>query len=621
MLSRFSSPLLRQNRRRVWLVAGIFIGGLAFYNGTLHLHKASAAPATASPSLSERPRYDVNLHMDWQLLSLAATAKIEVPADASDPLSDASFFLYANSNGVGGASATQLNLVVDDVLVNGQKANWKLEGPVLKVKFPTPQSADVPVEVRYHGLVPRSQAETGMMGGLMGSDISGLLGGMMGGGQTAPAKTEPRNTDYGLYTATPTITSLGSFWCPTLAVRQNGHWVDAAPDGLGDVAYAEKSDYSVRLNAPQDVVVVAPGTVSRAGEAVTIQADDVRDCAVLASRGFESKSKTIRIGDHDVVVSAYALKEHAGRLNECVDIAANALQIYSKRFGAYPFSEFKLVEAPMKNGAGGMEYSRMVGIASSLYEPMGKQLSGMISSLNLPGTDQLLGSLGDDGGGATGKAPAETGNSTDAISGLLGQQKAALDSIFEVSIAHEVGHQWWAIGVGSDSQRDPWVDESLTNWCAMLYFEDRYGKQKADEMREMHLKTTYSMGAALGGGDKPADLPTSAYANNLQYGAVVYGKAALFYDHLRSLVGDEAFFASLREYYARYNDHLANSHSLREIVEAHSNGKKAAIEALYKRWIEEAHGGEDIGAGAAGDISSMLGNLFGGTATTGTGEE
>jgi len=621
MLSRFSPPLVRQNRRRACFVVGALCAGLAVYSGTLHLHKASAAPANASRAFDERPRYDVNLHMDWQLLSLAATAKIEVPADASDPLSDASFFLYANANGVGGASKTQLNLVVDDVLVNGQKANWKLEGPVLKVKFPSPQSADVPVEVRYHGLVPRSQPETGMMGGLLGSDISGLLGGMMGGSQTTPAKTEPRNTDYGLYTATPAITSLGSFWCPTLAVRQNGHWVDAAPDGLGDVAYAQKSDYSVRLNAPQDITVVAPGTLSRAGEAVTIQADDVRDCAVLASRGFESKSKTIRVGDHSVVVSAYALKEHANRLDECVDIAGNALQIYSKRFGAYPFSEFKLVEAPMKNGAGGMEYSRMVGIASSLYEPMGKQLSGMISSLNLPGADQLLGSLGEDGGRATGKAPVETGNPTDAISGLLGQQKATLDSIFEVSIAHEVGHQWWAIGVGSDSQRDPWVDESLTNWCAMLYFEDRYGRAKADEMREMHLKTTYSMGAALGGGDKPADLPTSAYANNMQYGAVVYGKAALFYDHLRSLVGDEAFFASLREYYARYNDHLATAHSLREIVEAHSNGKKAAIEALYKRWIEEAHGSEDVGAGTAGDITSMLGNLFGGAGTAGTGKE
>jgi hypothetical protein len=560
--------------------------------------------------------------MDWSLLTLAATAKIEVPASPDDPLSDASFFLFANSEGVGGASRTQLNLVVNTVLVNGQKAVWHLDGPVLKVKFPIPQSQNVQVEVRYKGLVPRSTPDAGAMGGLMGTDISSLLGGLGGGGAPAPAKKEA-NTDYGLYTATPQITSLGSFWSPTLAVRQNGKWMDSAPDGLGDVAYAQKSDYTVHLNAPGDMTVVAPGTVSRSEGGVEIRADDVRDCAILTSREFSSKSKTISVGGHPVVVSAYATKAHADRLDECVSIAASALQIYSKRFGAYPFGEFKVVEAPMKSGAGGMEYSRMVGIASSLYEPMGKQLSGMITSLNLPGADQLLQSLGEEsdaaGGAVAPRAPTETGGPTDALNGLIGQQKAALDSLFEVSIAHEVAHQWWAIGVGSDSQRDPWVDESLTNWSAMLYFEDRYGKEQADAMREMHLKTSYSMGAALAGGDRAADLPSSAYTNNLQYGAVVYGKAALFYDHLRELVGEQAFFGALRDYYARYNDHLANGKTLRGLMEAHSPNKKAQIEALYKRWIEEAHGGEDIGAGAAGDLTQMIGGLFGGTA--GAGDE
>ncbi len=609
-------------RRPLWLLAGTLGASSVGFSGVFAFQRAFAAPVVTALPFSERPRYDLDVKMDWSLLTLAATAKIEVPASPRDPLSDASFFLFANSDGVGGASRTQLNLVVDDVLVNGQKAVWSLEGPVLKVKFAAPQSQSVRVEVRYHGLVPRGGADAGAMGGLMGTDISSLLG---GGGPSAPAKTAPKNTDYGLYRATPQIVSLGSFWSPTLAVRQNGKWADTAPDGLGDVAYAQKSDYTVHLNAPQNMTVVAPGTLARTEGGVLIRADDVRDCAVLASREFSSKSKTIRVGDHPVVVSAYATKEHAGRLDECVSIAASALQIYSKRFGAYPFGEFKVVEAPMKNGAGGMEYSRMVGISSSLYEPMGKQLSGMISSLNLPGADQLLQSLGEEGDTGT-KAPVpqtpiETGGAGDAIGGLLGQQKATLDSLFEVSIAHEVAHQWWAIGVGSDSQRDPWVDESLTNWSAMLYFEDRYGRERADTMREMHLKTSYSMGAALGGGDRAANLPSSAYANNLQYGAVVYGKAALFYDHLRDLVGDEAFFGALRDYYARYNDGLVDGKTLRGVVEARSPGKKPRIEALYKRWIEEAHGGEDIGAGAAGDLTQMIGNLFGGAGTGALGDE
>lgn len=559
--------------------------------------------------------------MDWQLLTLSANAKIDVPVSPADPLSDASFFLFANADGVGGANATQSNLVVDEVLVNGQKATWNLTGPVLKVKFASPQSRDVGVEVRYHGLVPRSAAETGGLGGMMGGDISSLFG---MGDQAAP-QAKAKNTDYGLYTATPQIVSLGSFWSPVLAVRQNGQWVDEAPSGLGDVAYAQKSDYRVSINAPQGMTVVAPGTVSPIAGGVEITADNVRDCAVLASREFVSKSKTVSVGPRSVVVTAYTTKAHANRLTECVDIAARALQIYSKRFGAYPFGEFKVVEAPMKSGAGGMEYSRMVGIASSLYEPMSKQLGGMISTLNLPGADQLLAQLDQDAGGdgnitappkanddADGGGAGGDGGTMDMVGGMLGQQTQMLDSLLEETIAHEVAHQWWAIGVGSNSQRDPWVDESLTNWSSMLYFEDRYGKEKADQMRELHLKTSFSMGAALGGGDSPANLPSDSYTNNMQYGAVVYGKAALFYDHLRALVGDAAYFGALQDYFARYNDKLAGPKSLRTLMEARSPGQKAQIEALYKRWIEEAHGSEDIGAGMAGDLTQMIGNIFGG---------
>jgi hypothetical protein len=33
---------------------------------------------------------------------------------------------------------------------------------------------------------------------------------------------------------------------------------------------------------------------------------------------------------------------------------------------------------------------------------------------------------------------------------LLKQQGAILGTMFEATIAHEVAHQWWAIGVGSD---------------------------------------------------------------------------------------------------------------------------------------------------------------------------
>jgi aminopeptidase N len=173
-----------------------------------------------------------------------------------------------------------------------------------------------------------------------------------------------------------------------------------------------------------------------------------------------------------------------------------------------------------------------------------------------------------------------------------------------------VAHQWWAIGVGSDSQRAPFVDESLANYTAVLYFEDRYGKERAAQIMDTHLRQTYAMGRMMGGPDRPANLRTSAYAGNVQYGAVVYGKGALFYDALRRATGDAAFFEALRLYYARYQGKLAAPRDFINILKA--KAPKANVEGLYARWIEGAHGDEDIAGGKPMGLNDLLGGMLGG---------
>jgi hypothetical protein len=127
-------------------------------------------------------------------------------------------------------------------------------------------------------------------------------------------------------------------------------------------------------------------------------------------------------------------------------------------------------------------------------------------------------------------------------------------------------------------------------------------------MRDLHLKTAYSAGRMLAGKDAPANLAAAAYAGNLQYAAVVYGKGALYYDALRRTVGDKIFFESLREYYRRYSGRIAGPRSLLEITEA--KAPQAGVEALYRRWIEETHGDEDVGNGNLMGIGDLLQKLL-----------
>lgn len=567
-----------------------------------------------------RPQYKLDLKIDYDLLTYQSAAQVAVPVQPGDAVQDAVFYIYADANGVGGADGQQKNVVVDKVTFNGEAVPFNLQGAILRVTLPQAQTAPFTLAINSRGVVPRSAAGPGglmeMMGGLSG-DLGDMLGGLGGlGGAPKQEAKKKENTDYGLYTSSGGMVSLGSFWYPALAVRQNGRWVEEQPEGLGDVEYAEMTDFDVTIHVPENVVVAATGEAMsspRRGDYHFV-ARGVRDFAVLASADYVVTRKDTEVGGASVRVEAYTLKKDVAKADKVIDIATHALQIYAKRFGPYPYSNFKVVEGPIKGGAGGMEFSGLTSISAALYGDLGKQLSGLAGALGGGNLDGLLGGLEEDGGEPapqkTATKPAAPENpASELLQSLLGQQKGVFDSIFEMTIAHEVGHQWWAIGVGSDSQRTPFVDESLTNYSAILYFEDRYGAATAQKMADLHLRTTYSTARMLGSTDAPANRRTSAYTNNIQYGAVVYGKGALFYDAARHAMGDLAFNAALREYYGRYHNRIAGPRALLDIMK--SKAPTANIDGLYKHWIEETHGDEDIGGGS-NILQDLLGGMLGG---------
>jgi hypothetical protein len=269
-----------------------------------------------------------------------------------------------------------------------------------------------------------------------------------------------------------------------------------------------------------------------------------------------------------------------------------------------------------------MEFSGLTSLAPMLFVDWSKQISALSGLFGQAGLDQLLAGLqtGKPDEGKIGQEPpAQPLNSpADFLSMFLGQQTGLLNSLLEMTIAHEVAHQWWAIAVGSDSVRAPFVDESLANYSAVVYFEDRHGRTSAEKMIDMHLKTPYSMARLLGSRDAPANLPTAGYEGNLQYAAAVYGKGALYYEALRRAVGDPVFFSSLREYYSKYRGSLAGPRALLDIVRA--KAPAADVDGLYRRWVEEVHGDEDVGGGALTGMQDLLDQLLRGLSNLGGGQ-
>ncbi len=79
---------------------------------------------------------------------------------------------------------------------------------------------------------------------------------------------------------------------------------------------------------------------------------------------------------------------------------------------------------------------------------------------------------------------------------------------------------------------------------------------------------------------------------------MVYGKAPGFYEELSDLIGEEALLGALRSYVEANAFAIATPEDLRGALRAAAPGRAEEVDALWVRWLEQAHGDEDIGTGA-----------------------
>jgi len=389
--------------------------------------------------------------------------------------------------------------------------------------------------------------------------------------------------DYGLLAVGDGIASFASFYAVLARRGKDGAWERTDSSTLGDLGPDDLANVRARVLLPAGAKLASSGVVlgeepvtSDAGapaRRVRIGAALVRDFAMLASEAFQVSAS--KVGDVDV--RSYYLGPERAAGERALDVAVHALADFEKRFGPYPYADFDVVEAAIVGGAGGVEFSGLATAASMLYRPV------------------------DAGGGALAELLSLVG-----ASGSLGAMSAMTDGLLEFCVAHEVAHQWWHGMVGSDSREHPFVDEGLAQYSALLYLEDRYGKERATRDGDMNSKMNYQMMRFMGTPDGAVDRPVAQFASGLAYGGLVYGKGPYFYQALRKLLGDDAFFALLRDYTSKNRFREAPGRGPADLAAAGPSGAK--VRALSTRWLEETHGDEDLGKL---DMSSILGGLLG----------
>jgi aminopeptidase N len=147
-------------------------------------------------------------------------------------------------------------------------------------------------------------------------------------------------------------------------------------------------------------------------------------------------------------------------------------------------------------------------------------------------------------------------------------------------IAHELAHQWWGQAVGWKNYHEQWISEGFAQYFAALYAERERGiDQFASVMRQMRRTAIEAspqgpvyLGYRLG----------HIKADGKVFRALVYNKGAVALHMLRRLVGDDVFFAGLRDFYATWRYQKAGTGDFRAAMEKASG---RPLDRFFERWI------------------------------------
>jgi len=443
---------------------------------TLPVTETSAAPTetpiptnTPLPTL-ERARYTLNTTIDYDAHTVTVDQTILYPNLTGNQLNALVLALTPNLWD-GSFSLTGIS-------IDGQSVTtYTLDGQRLDISLASllPAGSTAEIKLQYTLTLPFAEQED-------------------------PSVSRPR-----IYGYTSRQINLVN-WYPFVVPYINGEWTLHDPWFYGEHLVYDSADYEINLKFidPATAPIVAASGVPEAQPdgSTRYTITSARTFALAASRDFQTSST--QVGDVTLTSYYFPFSEAGGQA--ALQASAQALQVYSARYGAYTHKSLAIVMGDFNDG---MEYSAFYYLSRDFY--------------NLyDGT------------------PA---------------------NYLTFVAVHETAHQWWFEQVANDQALQPWLDESLATYSERLYYENTYPD---------FVPWWWSYRIDFYKPEGFIDIPIYEGQGFRPYTNATYFQGAYFLEKVRQRIGDEAFFAFVQDYLNQGRGKIVTANDFFNILRSHS---------------------------------------------------
>lgn len=343
-----------------------------------------------------------------------------------------------------------------------------------------------------------------------------------------------------------------TFCYPRIAMYEDGVW-DESPyinDG-GENNYTTVSDFHITFEAPKEYTVISSGEEKTKDNKTTITGENLRQLAIFAGTNIKVDTETVK----GVKINNYYFNHDGNKEYNDMTMAAakDSFTLFSTLIGEYPYQELDVVQG---------------------YYPSAMEYSGVIL-IGLPDV-----------------APKQ----------FINLDKNTSFTALCTKTAHEVAHQWFYGVVGNDPYNEPWLDESLAEYCEDMLFQqsklpsiataidhDQTINDNSDTWGTMSDKEFDKLiDSYIAQGPENGYMINKAYteydSESYEYSIQVYDGGSYFFFELRKAMGDGVFFPMLQEYYKAYHFNECTTEEFINIVRTFDNSEK--VEKILKKYIK-----------------------------------